>query len=75
MSPSKALDHILGGSPAVPAHRMRLQAATVSRGGSNDLRVAIVRNFSDNTDAVDAMLRVQALPESDGVPQPVSSPW
>jgi hypothetical protein len=75
VSPSKALEHILGGSPTVSAHRMRLQAATVSSGGSNDLRVALVRNFSDNTDAVEAMLRAQAQPESDGVPQPVSSPW
>jgi hypothetical protein len=75
VSPTKALEHILGASPAVSAHRSRLLAATVSGGGSNELRISVVRNFSDSTDAVDAMLRAQAQPASDGAPQPVASPW
>ena len=35
------------------AQRMRLHAAAPS----SDLRISLVRNFSDSTDAVDAMLR------------------
>ncbi len=71
ISPSKALEHILGGSPAVPALRTRLHAAAPS----SDLRISLVRNFSDSTDAVDAMLRAQLQPPADAVLQPVSSPW
>jgi hypothetical protein len=55
----------------VAAHRMRLQAAAPS----SDLRISLVRNFSDSTDAVDAMLRAQLQPQTDAVLQPVSSPW
>jgi hypothetical protein len=75
ISPSKALEHILGGSAAVPAHRMRLQAAVVSSGDGNELRITAVRNFSDSTDAVDALLRAQLQPDSEGVLEPVPSPW
>ena len=74
ISPSKALEHMLGASPAVPSHRMKLQAATVSSGGGSELRVALVSNFSDDTLAVEAMLR-EGQPESDAVPQPVPAPW
>lgn len=75
MSPTKALEHILVGSPSVSAHRSRLQAATVSGGGSNELRISLVKNFSDSTDAVDAMLRAHVHADSEGVHQPVASPW
>jgi hypothetical protein len=71
ISPSKALEHILGGSAAVSAHRTRLQAAAPS----SDLRISLVTNFSDSTAAVDAMLRAQLQPQGDAVLQPVSSPW
>jgi hypothetical protein len=75
ISPSKALEHMLGGSPAVPAHRARLQAASVSDGSGDALRITVVRNFSDSTDAVDAMLRAQLQTDSEAVLQPVPSPW
>ncbi len=75
MSPSKALEHILGGSSSVPVHRSRLQAAAVSGGGSHELRIALVRNFSDSTDAVDSMLRAQVHAEAEGLSQSVTSPW
>jgi hypothetical protein len=75
VSPSKALEHILGASPTVTSHRMRLQAATVSSGGNGELRVAFVRNFSDDANAVEAMLRSQAVPESDGASVAASAPW
>ena len=75
VSPSKALEHILGGSAAVAAHRMRLQSAVVSSGDGNELRITAVRNFSDSNDAVDALLRAQLQPDSEGVLEPVPSPW